>query len=280
MSNLDTYQTRSWLFTPATRSDRFAKAAENGADVAIIDLEDSVSQADKEQARQKAISYLSSRPATSLPLALRINGLDARAGIEDIHALLECGSLPDYLVLPKTESAAHLQILERLMMFAGSDTRLIGIIESVRGLNAVESIAAATPKLAGLIFGAADMAADIGAASTWEPLALARARLVSACAMNGIPAIDAPFFDVHDVSGLQSETLRASDFGFSAKAAIHPAQISTINTLFTPTAAEIRHARAVLAENTKGVGTVNGMMIDEAVARQARRVLTRAGISA
>lgn len=109
MSNLDTYQTRSWLFTPATRSDRFAKAAENGADVAIIDLEDSVSQADKEQARQKAISYLSSRPATSLPLALRINGLDTRAGIEDIHALLECGSLPDYLVLPKTESAAHLQ---------------------------------------------------------------------------------------------------------------------------------------------------------------------------
>ncbi len=193
MSNLDTYQTRSWLFTPATRSDRFAKAAENGADVAIIDLEDSVSQADKEQARQKAISYLSSRPATSLPLALRINGLDTRAGIEDIHALLECGSLPDYLVLPKTESAAHLQILDRLMMFAGSDTRLIGIIESVRGLNAVESIAAATPKLAGLIFGAADMAADIGAASTWEPLALARARLVSACAMNGIPAIDAPF---------------------------------------------------------------------------------------
>ncbi len=166
------------------------------------------------------------------------------------------------------------------MMFAGSDTRLIGIIESVRGLNAVESIAAATPKLAGLIFGAADMAADIGAASTWEPLALARARLVSACAMNGIPAIDAPFLMSTMFQAYSLRPFAHLISAFLQKRPFIPHKSAQSIPYLPPTAAEIRHARAVLAENTKGVGTVNGMMIDEAVARQARRVLTRAGISA
>ncbi|WP_228412095.1 HpcH/HpaI aldolase/citrate lyase family protein, partial [Salmonella enterica] len=78
--------------------------------------------------------------------------------------------------------------------------------------------------------------------------------------------------------GLKEETLQALSFGFSAKSAIHPAQISVINAAFTPTTAEINHARAVLTENAKGVGIVSGMMIDAAVARQARRLLARAGI--
>ncbi|EGL6061826.1 HpcH/HpaI aldolase/citrate lyase family protein, partial [Escherichia coli] len=117
-----------------------------------------------------------------------------------------------------------------------------------------------------------------GATPAWEPLALARARIVAACAMKGLLAIDAPFFDIGDFSGLKEETLQALSFGFSAKSAIHPAQISVINAAFTPTTAEINHARAVLTENAKGVGIVSGMMIDAAVARQARRLLARAGI--
>ncbi|HGY2281770.1 TPA: itaconate degradation C-C-lyase RipC [Citrobacter braakii] len=278
MSNSLNYPTRSWLFTPATRPERFAKASESGTDVSIIDLEDSVTLNDKADARQNAMNLLSSRPSTSLKLALRINGLDTHAGIEDLYTLLECNVFPDYIILPKTESAAHLQILDHLLTMTGSDTRLIGIIESVTALNAVESIVSATPRLSGLMFGAADMAADLGAALAWEPLVQVRARIVAACAMKSILAIDAPFFGIHDFSGLQDETLRASNFGFSAKSAIHPTQISLINTTFTPTTAEINRARSVVAENVKGVGTVNGVMIDEAVARQARRLLARAGI--
>ncbi|EDT5056265.1 CoA ester lyase [Salmonella enterica subsp. enterica serovar Oranienburg] len=278
MPDISYTPTRSWLFTPAIRPERFIKAVESAADISIIDLEDSVTPNDKAQARKIAMQFLSSRPNSSLKIALRINGMNTYAGIEDLHMLLECRFFPDYIILPKTESAAHLQIVDSLIMMAGSDTRLIGIIESVVGLNAVESIADATPRLCGLMFGAADMAADIGATPAWEPLALARARIVAACAMKGLLAIDAPFFDIGDFSGLKEETLQALSFGFSAKSAIHPAQISVINAAFTPTTAEINHARAVLTENAKGVGIVSGMMIDAAVARQARRLLARAGI--
>ncbi|SQJ04315.1 citrate lyase [Salmonella enterica subsp. enterica serovar Poona] len=95
------------------------------------------------------MQFLSSRPNSSLKIALRINGMNTHAGIEDLHMLLECRFFPDYIILPKTESAAHLQIVDSLIMMAGSDTRLIGIIESVVGLNAVESIADATPDSAG-----------------------------------------------------------------------------------------------------------------------------------
>jgi (S)-citramalyl-CoA lyase len=92
--------------------------------------------------------------------------------------------------------------------------------------------------------------------------------------------IDAPFFDLHDESGLKQEAAAAVARGFSAKAAIHPGQIGAINAALTPSAEAVEKARAILAENAKGVGTVDGQMIDEAVARKARRVLTSAGLAA
>src|ERR1700692_3975789 len=98
---------RSWLFTPATRSDRFEKAAASGADVSIIDLEDSVAPADKAEARRTALAHLAQSAAGSCRRALRINSLDRRFGLADLQALLESTACPDYLVLPKTESAAH-----------------------------------------------------------------------------------------------------------------------------------------------------------------------------
>lgn len=279
MSNYQKHRMRSWLFTPATRPERIAHAAATGVDIAIIDLEDSVSPADKVEARKNAMTFIKSRCAEELPVALRINGLDTTAGIEDLCALFDHGARPDYLILPKTESASHLQILDRLLTSVGAHTSLIGLIESLRGLNAVETIATATSRLSALMFGAADMAADIGSAAIWEPLTHARSRIINACSASGLVAIDAPFFDIHDQEGLEAEVHKAIMFGFTAKAAIHPSQISAINTLFTPTEAEIAQARSALAENAKGVGTLNGMMIDEAVARQARRLLCRAGLS-
>jgi (S)-citramalyl-CoA lyase len=170
-------RTRSWLFTPATRPERFAKAAEIGADVLLIDLEDAVAPRDKAAARTTALDYLAGLRAGTLR-ALRINGLDTRAGIADLDALLESAASPDFLVLPKTETAGHLQILDRLLTAVGKATRLVGLIESARGLAALEAISTATPRLAGLMFGAADMSADLGAATAWQPLAYARGRLI------------------------------------------------------------------------------------------------------
>src|SRR5277367_3137399 len=273
-------RTRSWLFTPATRPERFAKASQTGADVAILDLEDAVAPGDKARARTTALDYLSDHPADGAFHALRINGLDTRAGISDLDALLGSSAAPNFLVLPKTETAGHLQILDRLLTAAGKDTRLIGLIESAHGLAAVEAIASATPRLTGLMLGAADMAADLGAATAWEPLAFARGRLIAACALAGLTPIDSPFFDLHDEAGLKHEVAASAALGFAAKAAIHPAQIGAINAALTPSAEAVEKARAVLAENAKGVGAIDGQMIDEAIARKARRTLAAAGLQA
>jgi (S)-citramalyl-CoA lyase len=273
-------RTRSWLFTPATRPERFAKASVVGTDVAILDLEDAVAPKDKAQARITALKYLAGSPPDGTLHALRINGLDTRAGISDLDALLGSKAAPDFLVLPKTETAGHLQILDRLLTAVGKDTRLVGLIESARGLAAVDAIATATPRVVGLMLGAADMAADLGAATAWAPLAFARGRLVAACALAGVTPIDAPYFDIHDEAGLKQEATAAVALGFSAKAAIHPAQIMVINAALTPSTEAVEKARAILAENTKGVGVVDGQMIDEAVARKARRTLIAAGVEA
>jgi (S)-citramalyl-CoA lyase len=279
MSDANLAPCRSWLFTPATRPDRFVKAAATGADVSILDLEDSVAPDDKDRARETALEFLKARKSGGVQCALRINGLDTRAGLRDLDALLETGAAPGYLVLPKTEGPGHLQIIDRLLASASMETKLVGIVESARGLVAVDAIAAATPRLAGLMLGAADMAADLGAATAWEPLAFVRARLVAACALAGVTAIDAPYFDVRDLTGLEQEVARVVALGFHAKAAIHPGQIGAINAALTPTREAVAKARAILAENAKGVGTVDGQMIDEAVARKARRVLAAAGVA-
>ena len=264
--------THSWLFTPGTRPDRFARAIEAGANVLIVDLEDAVAECDKPAARRAALDHFKTRPAT-LCQALRINGLDTRAGIADLHALSAADVSLDYLVLPKTESAAHLRILDRLLTEAGNTARLIGLIETAAGLVAVEDIARATPRLAGLMFGAADMAADLGCAPSWEPLLYARGRLVAACAAACVAPIDAPFFNFADAAGLAAEIARAAEMGFAAKAAIHPAQLGVINAAFQPSLAALEMARRVLAADEKGVGVVDGGMVDRAVARRARRLL-------
>jgi (S)-citramalyl-CoA lyase len=233
------------------------------------------------RARNTALDYLTGNPSDGTLHALRINGLDTRTGISDLDALLGSQAAPDFLVLPKTETVGHLEILDRLLTAAGKATRLIGLIESARGLAAVEAIATATPRLAGLMLGAADMAADLGATIAWKPLlTLVSGRLITACAVTGVMPVDSPFFDLHDESGLKQEVAAAVALGFPAKAAIHPAQIDPINAALTPSAEAVERARKILAENVKGVGTVEGQMVDEAVARRARHTLVSAGLEA
>ena len=272
--------TPGWLFTPGTRPERFAKALDVGADVLIIDLEDAVAPADKDGARATALNYLAAPGEGGIARALRINALDTAAGLADLSGLLASPAAPDFIVLPKTESAAHLRILDRLLTRSGKITRLVGLIESASGLADVEAISTATPRLHGLMFGAADLAADLAAETAWEPLLVARSRLVAACAVGGVLAIDAPFFNIHDEAGLKQEVAAAVALGFSAKTAIHPAQIGAINAALTPTAGAVEKARSILAENAKGVGTIDGQMIDEAIARKARRILAAAGLDA
>lgn len=270
---------RSWLFTPATRPERFAKAGQSDADILILDLEDAVAPVDKDTARVAALAYLIQSSAGRPRRALRLNGLDTPAGLADLSALLASSADPEFVVLPKTESAAHLRIVDRLLTGAHKQARLVGLIESARALADVDAIATSTSRLSALLVGGADMAADLGAEVAWEALLLARTRVVAACALAHVAPIDSPFFDIDDTGALQQEIRRSVALGFAGKAAIHPRQVGLINAALTPSIAEIEKARAILVENSKGVGVIDGQMIDEAVARRARRTIGRAGAS-
>jgi (S)-citramalyl-CoA lyase len=273
------FSLKSLLFTPATRSDRFARAAAVHADGLIIDLEDAVTPSSKNEAREAALRYLEEIAAEHLPCALRINSPDTRFGLDDLQALLSSPANPDYLILPKCNSSALIGLVGNLLRQAKRTTQIIALIESAEAVRALEEIVSGKAKPAALIFGAADMAADLGAETAWEPLLWVRSRIIQAAAWAGIAAFDSPYFDIKDPAGLKQETKASASLGFHGKCAIHPAQIATINEVLTPNEQQIAEARQILVVNGQGVGSIDGQMVDEAVARKARRVLERAGIN-
>ena len=270
---------KSWLFTPATKSDRFTRAADVHSDALIIDLEDAVAPSAKTEARETALRYLAGISADRLPCALRINSPDTRFGLDDLRALLNSPAKPDYLVLPKCDSSALIALVGNLLREAKKTAQIIALIESAKAIGALKEIAGGEAKPAALAFGAADMAADLGAETAWEPLLWVRARIIQAAASAGIAALDSPYFDIADTEGLKQETKASASLGFRGKCAIHPAQIATINAFLTPSEQQVAEARQILVVNQQGVGSVDHEMVDEAVARKARLVLERAGIT-
>jgi (S)-citramalyl-CoA lyase len=270
---------KSWLFTPATKSDRFTRAADVHSDALIIDLEDAVAPSAKTEARETALRYLAGISTDRLPSALRINSPDTRFGLDDLRALLNSPAKPDYLVLPKCDSSALIALVGNLLREAKKTAQIIALIESAKAIEALKEIAGGEAKPAALVFGAADMAADLGAETAWEPLLWVRARIIQAAASAGIPALDSPYFDIADTEGLKQETKASASLGFRGKCAIHPAQIATINAFLTPSEQQVAEARQILVVNQQGVGSVDHEMVDEAVARKARLVLERAGIT-
>jgi (S)-citramalyl-CoA lyase len=271
---------KSWLFTPATKADRFGRAAEVHADALIIDLEDAVALLDKQKARTAALQYLEQPAQGRLPCALRINAPVTRTGIEDLHSLVESSAAPDYIILPKCDSPAFIRMVRTLLDQAAKDTEIIALIESAKAVEALPDIVGSEVRPVALMFGAADMEADLGAKTGWEPLLFVRSRIVQVAASAGIVAVDSPFFDIADLEGLKKETTAARDLGFHGKAAIHPKQISVINDVFAPSDDEVAKARQILAVNQQGVGSVDHQMVDEAIARKARLTLERAAIAA
>ncbi|NGO67413.1 aldolase/citrate lyase family protein [Streptomyces boncukensis] len=269
--------TRSWLFTPGTEPRLFPRAAEAGADVQIIDLEDAVPPAAKDRARVAALNHLAAQPGVAAPpgpvQALRINSPATPAGVGDLRALLSSTADPDLLVVPKSETSAVLDLLDGLLHGAGKRTRLVALAESARAAARPHEVFRTRRPLAAVLFGAADTAADLGAEPGWEPLRHARQVLLAAAAAAGVPAVDSPFFALGDPEGLRAEASLARSYGFAAKAAIHPSHVAVLNDVFTPTAAQGDWARRVLAAGEGGAGTVDGAMVDEAVARRARRIL-------
>ncbi len=257
---------QSMLFVPGAKPDRFAKALASGADAVCIDLEDAVPADCKDLARKDALAALG-QPR----LVLRMNGLRTAAGLMDLLAIATNDAKPNLLFIPMVESAAELEIAAAVV----PDTALVPLIETVRGLRAAHEIAA-MPQVKMMMFGGGDLSSQLGVALAWEPLLAARSEFIMACAGAGKPAIDVPFVDLGDSDGLSEECRRAKALGFSAKAAIHPAQVDAIHMIFRPTKEELVQAEAAVAAFAAANGAAvrfEGRMLEAPLMRRYRELL-------
>lgn len=264
---------RSYLFVPGSWPERFAKAAATEAEALIIDLEDAVAEDQKDSARANVIAFLANRSDIHQKVVVRINPLGRASGIVDFAALLGAENGADYLLVPKAEVAAEIAMLDRALSDAGSTTQLAALIESAQGVVCAPEVARASSRLAFLMFGAADYAADLGQqVGVFRP-EFARSAIVNAAAAGNIGAVDSPFFAINRPDDLRTECEHARAIGFHGKAAIHPAQIPLIAETFAPTEQDRAYARRILDAAPQGVGTLDGKMIDIAMIRWAERIV-------
>lgn len=271
------------LFVSGEKTGRFAKAMAAGADVVCIDLEDAVHPDRKNAARASVIEWLKANPASGAgpALALRINGVRTENGLRDVLALLDSGVQLDWLLVPKVEDAADLQILHA---WAGERyERRVALVETPRGVENALQIAHAGGKLAALMLGGADLAAELGAQFGWDGLLYARGRLVNAAKAAGLKAWDVPHIDLTKPEELATETRKALALGFNCKTAIHPQQIAAIHAAFAPSEADLAWASALLQAMPEGSATgafiFQGRMVDAPVLRKAQRIVGLARLS-
>ena len=277
---------RSLLFVPGDRPERFDKAAASGADALILDLEDSVAASAKDAARAAVAARLRAERG-GVAVFVRINPLDTDLSSEDLVALR--GLSPDAIVLPKAEGAASVRLLAERLTEAGIDAPILPIAtETPAAIFQLGSYAGCGLALAGLTWGAEDLPAAIGAATSREddgrytaPYEMVRSLALFGAHAAGVPAIETVYPAFRDLEGLEAYAKRAARDGFTGMMAIHPAQVATINAAFTPDAAQVSQARAIVAafaaQPDAGALQVEGRMVDAPHLKQALRILDRAG---
>lgn len=281
-------QRRTRLYLPGNQPDFVPNAALFGADCLILDLEDSVAPDRKAEARVLVRRTLEAHPEffSGAELAVRINPLAGPFGAADLAELARC--LPQAVILPKCEAPAdvlalarELDALEPAAGRAPGSTLVLPLVETARGVLAAPAIAAASPRVAALLFGAEDFAADIGARRTKEGTEslFARQSVVVAAAAAGVQALDSVFSDTEDDAGLASYCAASRAMGFAGVGILHPRQVGPAVAAFSPTEEELAEAREIVAALEEaeragsGVASLHGKMIDAPVARRARRLL-------
>jgi citrate lyase subunit beta/citryl-CoA lyase len=285
---------RSWLFVPGDSERKMTKAAACGADVLILDLEDSVAAENLPTARGLVREYLKSRTdRQGQKLWVRINPLATPMALADLAGVMP--GAPDGILLPKPDSAGdvatlghYLDAFEAASGLEAGSTRIMPVAtETALGMFQLGAYRGLTPRLAGLTWGAEDLAAALGAgtnrradgayAHTYE---MARSLCLLGAVAAGVPAIDTITGDFRDKDLIERETQDGRRLGFRGKIAIHPDQVEIINRAFTPTEAELAQARRIVAAfATAGTGTVglDGQMLDMPHLKQAQNLLARAG---
>ncbi|MDB5869374.1 MAG: HpcH/HpaI aldolase [Polaromonas sp.] len=273
---------RSFLFVPANRPERYAKALASGADAVIVDLEDAIAPADKLAARQTLVqTFASLHAAQRSRLAVRINAAGAPWFTDDLMALsgLAAQGLGAVMVA-KAESPAT---LADVAAAAGPSCALLPLVESVAGLDAVDALATC-PQVLRLAFGHLDFQADAGLACDANELELipVRLALVLASRRAGLAApVDGISPGTQDTAQLTHDAARSRRGGFGGKLCIHPAQAQAVNAAFSPSAPEIDWARRVQTAFDAaggGVFSLDGRMVDAPVLRLAQRTLAQAAL--
>jgi citrate lyase subunit beta/citryl-CoA lyase len=283
---------RSCLSVPASSPKMLGKARELPADEVVIDLEDAVAPEAKAEARTAAVAALS-EDWGGRAVAVRVNAIGSDWWRRDVAELAAAPGALGSLVVPKCEDPADLASVAALLDEAGPAAAAVGLqalIETAAGLVAVRELSTSTERLEGLIVGYADLAASLGRPAVadypgdrWHWV---RETVLVHARAAGLAAIDGPYLSIKDADGLQESAASARALGYDGKWAIHPAQLEPLNEIFSPTADEIEHARAVVealaGAEDDGAGAVklDGEMIDEASRKQAARIIDRAEASA
>ena len=277
------------LFVPGNRQDRVDKAVRAGADAVVIDLEDAVPPAQKEETRSLVREKILEHK--DYPIIVRVNGLETpfiRGDLEEIRVeSLSC------IMVPKVESPEDIREINRLLSAieerigpGSKGMPIMALIESAKGVEQVFKIVTqkTVPKrLITVAFGAADYTVDMGIEMTrsGEELLYPRSRIAVACQAGNVePPLDSPFMlDLKDLEALQQDAQRAKRLGFKGKLCIHPNQVDICNKVFAPTEKEIENARRVLdafqkaEKQGQGAVQLEGKFIDYAIVKRAKRIL-------
>ena len=287
---------KSLLFVPADSAKKLDKAMTSGADAVIVDLEDSIAPSGKAAARQSAADFLKDAVKTAKRprILVRINGLQTGLSDDDLDAVVPAA--PDAVMLPKAEGGASvihtdakLAVREATAGIAEGHVKIVALAtETATALFLCGSFRGASARLTGLTWGAEDLSAELGAeanrdaSGNWlDPYRLARSLCIAAAASAEVQAIDTVYIDFRNSDGLRRETEEARRDGFTGKMAIHPTQVPIINEVFTPTAAAIAKARAIVdafaAAPGAGVVGLDGVMYDRPHLVRAKQLLANAG---
>ncbi len=282
---------RALLFMPGDDPAKIEKGAALDVDAVVMDLEDGVALNRKDAARESLRQSLKSISFGRTERLIRVNPIvDSGLWRADIDATIE--GRPDGYVVPKVEHGEQLLRLdealnrvERKYGWMPGSINVLAIIESAIGVLNVREIAASTPRLSALIFGAEDLAGDIGAMRTpdgWEVFYARSAVVIHAKAYN-LQAIDTPFVDIAaEDSNLIAATEQAHYMGYTGKLVIHPKHVAPVQQVFTPTPEQVERAKALIAAHNEhqaageGVFAYEGRMVDMPMVRAAQTILANA----
>jgi citrate lyase subunit beta / citryl-CoA lyase len=272
---------RSVLYMPGANTRALEKARTLAADALILDLEDAVAPDAKDQARTNVCEAVGSGAYGRRELTIRVNGIGTPWHASDLRAAAQAG--PRAVVVPKINSAAEVQMVERVLETGGAPdhTRIWAMLETPAAVHAAASIASASDRLSVLVMGTNDLVKELRCAAVpgRAPLLYSLSACVAGARAAGKVILDGVFNAIDDADGFAAECRQGADFGFDGKTLIHPSQLEPANAAFAPSAAEVEHAHRVIAAFDeavgagKGVVTLDGRMIENLHVDNARRAI-------